>query len=1775
MKTSKNKRTESHWCLVSLLAVLFLLFATQGFAMEVTLQWDANQTNYLVGYRLYFKTGTPGNRELGEYGGPSFTWVGAPYDGQTVVSGFEIRKDDLPDPKASTVTCTLSGLQESERYFFVVTAIDNERLESRASNEEGLIGVEEDTPVTLQVINYAKIEPEMVMSVEQPNNGTAIFNHSNKAMATITVNPENDAPEARDNVYAANSDGTLMVSATDGVLGNDSDPEGDSLTASLIEGPSNGTLTLNPDGSFSYAANEGFTGNDGFTYQCDDGNGGSDTAMVNLMSGTTVGPIVLYTFEETGDPKTVKDVSGVGPPLDLTLEDEGAVSWISGGGLSITSATLIKSTGPATKVVEAVRASQAITIEAWVRPANTTQEGPARIVTFSENPSFRNFTLGQTGDQYDVRLRTTTTTTNGLPSLTATPDSATTELTHIVYTRDASGVAKIYINGFESASREGSGDFSNWDSSYTLALANEITKGRTWLGELHLVAIFDRALAEGEITLRFVARGGILPRNRRPVTKDDSYTVPRGGTVDTIANNLRGILANDSDPDGDSLTATLINGPSHGVLGFNPNGTFSYTHDGSDLLFDSFSYLAEDGRGGNGMATVTIISSTVNNDFVAVNDTYQVQEGRTLTVEALAGILSNDTNPAGNPHAALRVFNAGPSNGALALNTDGSFTYVHDGSDIVGDSFLYMASDGILTYTPNRDFHGTDRFRYTLWNSTSPATGITVRVTPVNDAPVASDGAVTTVEDNAMAFALITEDVEGDTLTYMILDAPTYGGLTGTAPNVIYSPQAGYVGMDYLTFRVNDGQVDSNTATVTIEVLQDTDEDDMPDTWEQANGLDPGVDDSAADLDDDGLSSLQEYERGTDPWDMDSDRDTFADGTEVVAGSDPLDPGSIPDISLKTSGLRVTDVTPRSFSLVWVANQAASCSALLYTDPEGNNRIVGFTIIDESTDHPPAAENGVMKANVSGLIPNTTYYFRIVTRSSDGVLVEPGNGPLPSVRTESSTVIVSNDVITHRIFRSDGVTPATGALLIAGVEGGSYPVTGWVGEGIAPPRVLVDLNNIYSATEHKNLELFGGEALTLESIGGLMGFRRLSGTVPVEIGGINTLSPEPDDGQCTLDTGPPVVDGATIQPVPGELIEESLPLIGTNYSDEYSDIDLLSVRLFVDGMEVTDQSTVSATGIAYTPLTPLSDGTHSVSLLLSDEWGYGADPVSWSFLVDATAPIIHITQPTNEDHLYPAQQMVRWDIVEPNLTDLSLSINEIPQTLAVDAVEATVVLEPGVNSIEITAVDSVGHSVNAFIEVTLDSDYDGDGIGDYYDPDDDNDFMSDIWEVINGLDPFDSFDTRLDADGDGHSNLTEYTAGTDPQDPSSYPSSPPAINHITVTDVTPNGFSVLWQSTEPSSGTLDVFDDTGVLLDDPLILSESEGHLPAEEIGVIKVTVSGLLPGTTYRFQTLTTALADGVVVYSPLYPELMEVTTVMATSAVNNDPIKQMIYDGDGNSADGTLLVVLVEGGDYPVSAWVGDGVLSPWAEVDLNQIYSRVTHENLQLLGGEELALWSFGGILGNFVNFQRVPVPSGTVQTALTASSRLTTESGYSFDLKSDLNIVGIQYGPVFSQTSHSLLLFLKGQGGGDPGVVESIRRYNRETGSWETASWFLAEPAGMDFPIKAGEAYLIYMEQDMNDVWFGGVAQGAIIDLAPGLNLVNLPAIEDSFQYSGYEMLLDLGDASQVSSAQRYDATAGWQTTSWFNGLPSGEDFDTRKGEGYLIYIKEEKKDWRPY
>ncbi len=246
----------------------------------------------------------------------------------------------------------------------------------------------------------------------------------------------------------------------------------------------------------------------------------------------TNGLQVLYTFDE-GRGDVVHDVSGTGEPLDLAIIDANMVQW-SQGFVTLRNETLMKSDRPAKKLRQSIVQSKELTIEAWVKPANDTQSGPARIVSFSSDTSHRNITLGQNANAWEARLRTTATSENGTPATVTARGTCSNELAHIVYARDLSGTATMYLNSLAIVSQSVGGDLSNWDD-FHLLLANEATGDRAWLGELHLVAIYSRALLPGEVKQNYEAGSDQEP------PWAESVPSPVARTVDFV-NDVQPIL---------------------------------------------------------------------------------------------------------------------------------------------------------------------------------------------------------------------------------------------------------------------------------------------------------------------------------------------------------------------------------------------------------------------------------------------------------------------------------------------------------------------------------------------------------------------------------------------------------------------------------------------------------------------------------------------------------------------------------------------------------------------------------------------------------------------------------------------------------------------------------------------------------------------------------------------------------------------------------------------------------------------------------------------------------------------------------------------------------------------------------------------------------------------------------------------------------------------------------------------------------------------------------
>lgn len=167
------------------------------------------------------------------------------------------------------------------------------------------------------------------------------------------------------------------------------------------------------------------------------------------------------------------------------------------------------------------RRASAITLEARFAPADLGQKGPARIFTFSRNPSERNFTIGQEGDRIEVRLRTTKSGKNGTPGLQSKPKSLRKAPTHVVFTWRKGGEAVLYLDGKVAAKKRIDGDLTNWDPGHAILVGDEAGGGRAWRGRIESVALYEGAFTPGEVEDAYRAGNPLGLSRREPEPEPD------------------------------------------------------------------------------------------------------------------------------------------------------------------------------------------------------------------------------------------------------------------------------------------------------------------------------------------------------------------------------------------------------------------------------------------------------------------------------------------------------------------------------------------------------------------------------------------------------------------------------------------------------------------------------------------------------------------------------------------------------------------------------------------------------------------------------------------------------------------------------------------------------------------------------------------------------------------------------------------------------------------------------------------------------------------------------------------------------------------------------------------------------------------------------------------------------------------------------------------------------------------------------------------------------
>ena len=484
---------------------------------------------------------------------------------------------------------------------------------------------------------------ESVSFTYKANDGIA---DSNVATVTITIAAVNDAPVAVDDAATTTEDAAVNGN----VLGNDTDVDaGTTLAASLGAGPTHGTMTLSPNGSFTYTPAANFNGTDSFTYSASDGTAVSDVATVTIaVTAVNDAPVAVPDAEATTEDAT-EAVTGNVLANDTDVD----------GGQSLT-ATLVA--GPATGTLA-------------FNPDGSFAYTPAANVNGSASFTYK--ANDGTADSNDATVTITVAAVNDAP--VAVNDGVSTNedtaLSGNVLTNDSDPDAGPGLTASLVSGPAGGTFAFNPDGSFTYAPAANFD------GTDSFTYTASDGTAVSNVATVTISVSGV---NDAPAAANDAATTteeaPISGTV----------LGNDTDADsGTTLTATLRTGPANGAVVLGANGSFTYTPIVNFNGTDSFTYTASDGSAVSNVATVTVTVIGVNDAPLAANDAASTTQG----IAVSGSVLGNDTDvDAGTTLTA--TLGASPANGAVTLASNGSFTYTPNANFSGTDSFTYTASDG-------------------------------------------------------------------------------------------------------------------------------------------------------------------------------------------------------------------------------------------------------------------------------------------------------------------------------------------------------------------------------------------------------------------------------------------------------------------------------------------------------------------------------------------------------------------------------------------------------------------------------------------------------------------------------------------------------------------------------------------------------------------------------------------------------------------------------------------------------------------------------------------------------------------------------------------------------------------------------------------------------------------------------------------------------------------------------------------------------------------------
>ena len=632
----------------------------------------------------------------------------------------------------------------------------------------------------------------------QVSDGTVF---SGSATMTVNVTPVNDPPVADDEAFTVAEDGAVIIN----VLAGDTDLDGDTLTVTEIDGTpislgspvaiSTGVVSLNADGTLTFAPNTNFNGPAAFDYTVSDGNGGSDIGNVSgnvtpvndppvaddeiftvAEDGSVIIPVLVGDTDLDGDTLTITEIDGspisVGSPVTIAT---GVVSLNADGTLTFTPNANFN--GPASfdyTVSDGNGGSDVGNVSGTVTPVNDPPVADDETFTVAEDGSvIIPVLVGDTDLDGDTL---TVTEIDGMPISLGSPVTI------------ATGVVSLNADGTLTFTPNANfNDPASFD--YTVSDGN----GGTDVGNVS---------------------GNVTPVNDPPVADDEMFVVAEDGSV------IIDVITGDTDLDGDALTVTEIDGSpisvgspvtiATGLVSLNADGTLTFTPNANFNGPATFDYTLSDGNGGSDLGNVSGNVTPVNDPPVADDETFTVAEDGAVIIDVLTG--DNDLD------------------GDTLTVTQIDGTPINLGSPVtIATGLVSLNADGTLTFTPNTNFNGSAAFDYTLsdGNGGSDLGNVSGNVTPVNDPPVADDESFTVAEDGSVIIDVLTgdTDLDGDSLTVTEIDGTpiSLGSPVTIATGVVslnadgtltFTPNANFNGPAAFDYTVSDGNGGSDLGHV-------------------------------------------------------------------------------------------------------------------------------------------------------------------------------------------------------------------------------------------------------------------------------------------------------------------------------------------------------------------------------------------------------------------------------------------------------------------------------------------------------------------------------------------------------------------------------------------------------------------------------------------------------------------------------------------------------------------------------------------------------------------------------------------------------------------------------------------------------------------------------------------------------------------------------------------------------------------------------------------------